>query len=230
MWADPTTWSVLVTGGSSGLGAAVCAALTDAGARVTSLDRRVSDAVDTIEVNLADTAAAEEATRAAIARLGAVDAIVCCAGVDAPGPLETTPREQWDRIVAVNLLGLAAVVRASLPALAERQGRVIAVASTLGHRAVGDATAYCASKFGVVGFTRALTAELRGQVGVTLLTPGGMQTAFFDDRAEQYKPPPGASLADPADVAAAVVWVLGRPPAIEVKELAIMSPAEASWP
>jgi NADP-dependent 3-hydroxy acid dehydrogenase YdfG len=57
-----------------------------------------------------------------------------------------------------------------------------------------------------------------------------MQTAFFDDRAEQYKPPPGASLADPADVAAAVVWVLGRPPAIEVKELAIMSPAEASWP
>src|SRR5450759_2700505 len=69
---------------------------------------------------------------------------------------------------------------------------VVTVASTLGIKAVGDATAYCASKFGVVGFTRAQAAETRGQIGVTLLIPGGMHSAFFDGRDEQYRPPPDA--------------------------------------
>jgi NAD(P)-dependent dehydrogenase (short-subunit alcohol dehydrogenase family) len=230
VWSDPASWRVIVTGGSSGLGAAICTELDRQGARVVSLDRRSSDVVDTIEVDLSDTAAAEEATEAAIARLDGVDAVVCCAGIDVPGPLGATPRETWDRILAVNLLAVAAVVRAALPSLSSRRGRVVTVASTLGHRAVGDATAYCASKFGVVGFSRALAAECRDNVGVTLLTPGGMHTAFFDDRDERYKPPDDARLADPADIAAAVVWALGRPPQIEVKEIAIMAPGEASWP
>ena len=104
------------------------------------------------------------------------------------------------------------------------------MASTLGHRAVSDATAYCASKFGVVGFTRALTAELKGRVGVTLLTPGGMQTAFFDERDDQYKPPADAVLADPDEVALSVLWCLGRPDGLEVRELAVMAPVEGSWP
>src|SRR5205814_1380994 len=78
-------------------------------------------------------------------------------------------------------------------------------------RAVSDATAYCASKFGVVGFTRSLTAELKGRVGVTMLTPGGMHTAFFEDRDEKYKPAADAALCRPEDVAAGVVFALSRP-------------------
>jgi NAD(P)-dependent dehydrogenase (short-subunit alcohol dehydrogenase family) len=230
VWADPSSWNVVVTGGSSGLGAAICRALSDVRASVISLDRRTADDVDTIEVDLADSASAERAMCEAVARLQGVDAVVCCAGIDVPGPLATTPRETWDRIVAVNLLGVAAVIRAAMPALETRRGRVVTVASTLGHRAVGDATAYCASKFGVVGFTRALAAECRDRVGVTLLTPGGMHTAFFDGRSDQYRPGPDARLADPAEIAAAVVWTLGRPEGVEVKELAIMAPGEASWP
>jgi NAD(P)-dependent dehydrogenase (short-subunit alcohol dehydrogenase family) len=230
VWADPSSWNVVVTGGSSGLGAATCRALSDVRASVISLDRRTADDVDTIEVDLADSASAERAMCEAVARLQGVDAVVCCAGIDVPGPLATTPRETWDRIVAVNLLGVAAVIRAAMPALEARRGRVVTVASTLGHRAVGDATAYCASKFGVVGFTRALAAECRDRVGVTLLTPGGMHTAFFDGRSDQYRPGPDARLADPAEIAAAVVWTLGRPEGVEVKELAIMAPGEASWP
>ena len=107
---------------------------------------------------------------------------------------------------------------------------VVTVASTLGHRVFPDATAYCASKFGVVGFTRALQSELKGEVGVTLLTPGGMQTAFFDDRDEQYKPGPDAKLNRPEDVAASVLHVLTQPPGCEVKELVIASAWEGSWP
>jgi short-subunit dehydrogenase len=108
--------------------------------------------------------------------------------------------------------------------------RVVTVASTLGHRAVSDATAYCASKFGVVGFTRALTAELKGEVGVTMLTPGGMQTAFFDEREERYKPPAALELCDPAQVADAVAFALTRPPGCEVRELVFTPSNESSWP
>jgi NAD(P)-dependent dehydrogenase (short-subunit alcohol dehydrogenase family) len=230
MWADPTTWRVIVTGGSSGLGAALCRRLDKLGAAVVSLDRTAGGEVETLEVDLADTAAAAAATRLALDRLGAVDAVVCCAGTDVPGPLVEVAPETWDRVVAVNLLGTAAVIRGALPSLEEARGRVVTVASTLGHRAVSDATAYCASKFGVVGFTRSLTAEYRGRVGVTLLTPGGMQTAFFDERDEQYKPGPDARLCDPADVADAVVFALTRPAGAEVKELVIAGPTETSWP
>jgi short-subunit dehydrogenase len=106
----------------------------------------------------------------------------------------------------------------------------VTVASTLGLRALPDATAYCASKFGVVGFTRALAAEMAGRVGVTLLLPGGMATAFFDGRDEQYKPPSDAKLNDPADVAEAVLFALRQPPGCDVRELLICPSLESSWP
>ena len=61
--------------------------------------------------------------------------------------------DAWDRVVLVNLLGTAAVVRAALPYLLRSHGKVVTVGSTLGVRALSDATAYCASKFGIVGFT-----------------------------------------------------------------------------
>jgi short-subunit dehydrogenase len=107
---------------------------------------------------------------------------------------------------------------------------VVTVASTLAHKGVGHATAYCASKFGVVGFTRALTAELAGRVAVTMLTPGGMQTGFFDGRDEEYRPGPDAVLCDPDDVARAVVLALSSPPGCELRELVVMAPDEPSWP
>jgi NAD(P)-dependent dehydrogenase (short-subunit alcohol dehydrogenase family) len=231
MHADPTTWTVIVTGGSSGLGAAVASRLLAVGATPFVLDRRPpADGIAWASVDLADSKETEEAVRQAADDHGGLDAVVTCAGIDVPGPLATTPTETWERIVAVNLLGTAAVVRAALPHLEAVQGRIVTVASTLGHNAVGDASAYCASKFGVVGFTRALMAELQGRVGVTLLTPGGMSTAFFDDRDEQYKPGPDARLADPSDVAAAAVYALSQPPGCEIKELVVAGPTETSWP
>ena len=122
------------------------------------------------------------------------------------------------------------MVRAALPHLRVRRGTVVTVASTLGLRAAGDATAYCASKFGVVGFTRALATELAGEVGVTLLVPGGMSTAFFDGRPEQYRPGPDARLNDPADVAQAVLTALRQPVGCEIRELVVASSTEPSWP
>ena len=153
------------------------------------------------------------------------------AGIDACGSLDEVARRAVGRVVRVNLLGTAAVIRAALPLLrADGDGRIVTVASTLGLRALPEATAYCASKFGVVGLTRALAAELAGDVGVTLLVPGGMQTPFFDDRPEQYRPPPTAQLNRPEDVAAAVVFALDQPRGCEVRELVVCPSNETSWP
>jgi len=222
--------TVVVTGGASGLGRAVAAAVAGAGWRPFVLDRRPADGLPGERVDLADARRAEDAVRRAGEAAGGLAAVVTAAGIDACGPLETVPPEEWERVVAVNLLGTAAVVRAALPFLLHSRGRVVTIASTLGLRALPEATAYCASKFGVVGFTRALAAELAGRVGVTLLVPGGMRTAFFDDREERYRPGPEAQLNRPEDVAAAVVFALRQPPGCEVRELVVTPSTEPSWP
>lgn len=222
---------VFVTGGASGLGAAVVDAVLEAGGSAAVLDiAEPRRDVPHRKVDLADTEAATSAVAELSAETGTPTAVVTAAGIDACGPLSTVPAADWERVVRVNLLGTAAVVRASLPALEECRGSVVTVASTLGLRAVGDATAYCASKFGIIGFTRSLAAELAGRVGVTLLIPGGMQTAFFDGRPEQYRPGPDAELNDPAAVAACVVTALRQPVGCEIRELVVTASTEPSWP
>jgi NADP-dependent 3-hydroxy acid dehydrogenase YdfG len=226
-----TVGTVLVTGGSSGLGAAVVAAVAQAGGRPVNLDRVKSQAdVEQEVVDLADARAAEAAVRSVSERVGGFDAVVTCAGTDACGKLEDVPGDDWDRVVLVNLVGTAAVVRAAMPDLLERRGHVVTVASTLGVRALSDASAYSASKFGVVGFTRALAAETQGRLSTTMLVPGGMHTHFFDGRDPQYMPPPDAKLNQPEDVAKTVLFALQQPPGCEVRELVVTPSVEGSWP
>ncbi|WP_435125637.1 SDR family oxidoreductase [Micromonospora tulbaghiae] len=231
MSRDINGQAVLVTGGASGLGAAVVAAVAKAGGRPYVLDHRApADGVPWVECDLADTRAAEAATRRIAEQAGELAGVVTAAGMDVPGRLGDVDGAVWDRIVAINLLGTAAVIRAALPALERAHGTVVTVASTLGVKAVSDATAYCAAKFGVVGFTRALAAELAGAVGVTLLVPGGMRTAFFDERDDRYKPGPDAILNDPADTAEAVMFALTQPPGCAVRELVVCAEQESSYP
>jgi NAD(P)-dependent dehydrogenase (short-subunit alcohol dehydrogenase family) len=223
--------TVVVTGGSSGLGAAVVEAVAKRGGRPFVLDRVAPpNGGEHRIVDLSDSRAAEAAVRAVAEEAGGVDAVVTAAGTDRCGRLVDVPGEDWDRVVLVNLLGTAAVVRAAMPYLEQAQGRVVTVASTLGVRALSDATAYCASKFGVVGFSRALMAETQGSIGVTLLIPGGMSTHFFDDRDPQYKPGPDAKLNRPEDVAEVVVFALQQPPGCEIREVLVAHSTESSWP
>jgi NAD(P)-dependent dehydrogenase (short-subunit alcohol dehydrogenase family) len=223
--------NVLVTGGAGGLGAAVVAAVGRAGGKPYVLDLKPPpDGVPAVAVDLSDTRAAEAAAAELVEHAGGVDAVVTAAGIDTPGRLADVSAEDWERVVQVDLLAPAAVIRACLPSLVERRGHVVTVASTLGLRALSDATAYCAAKFGMVGFTRALAAELAGQVGVTLLVPGGMRTNFFDGRTEQYKPGPDASLNAPENVAAAVMFALSQPAGCAVRELVVAPDMEPSYP
>ena len=229
--AFPNLASVYVTGGSSGLGAAVVEAVRAQGGAAAVIDRMPPEAdVPHAVADLASSAEAARAVEDLATGFGPPTAVVTAAGTDACGPLSDVPVDAWERVVQVNLLGTAAVVRAALPHLVRCHGAVVTVASTLGLRAVPDATAYCASKFGVVGFTRALAAELAGSVGVTLLIPGGMATAFFDGRPEQYRPGPDAKLNDPAVVAGLVVTALSQPPGSQLRELVTCAETEPSWP
>jgi NAD(P)-dependent dehydrogenase (short-subunit alcohol dehydrogenase family) len=222
---------VIVTGGASGLGAAVAQAVAEHGGDPVVLDVNPPPNGFAFErVDLAGTREAERAVDRVAEERGGIAAVVTAAGIDACGRLEDVGAEDWERVVAVNLLGTVAVVRAALPHLERERGRVVTVASTLGLRALSDATAYCASKFGVVGFSRALAVETAGRVGVTCLVPGGMQTQFFDGRPEQYKPPADAALAPPEEVAATVVFALTRPDGVEMRELVVTPSTEPSWP
>jgi NAD(P)-dependent dehydrogenase (short-subunit alcohol dehydrogenase family) len=218
---------VLVTGGASGLGAAVAAAVAEAGGTPVVLD--VNEPADEL-VDLTRPREAEAAVRRVAESNGGLQAVVTAAGTDACGDILDVDAGAWDRVIAVNLIGTAAVVRAALPYLERSRGRVVTVASTLGLRALPAATAYCASKFGVVGFTRALAAELGDRVGVTMLVPGGMRTHFFDDRPDQFKPAPDQRLNDPADVARTVVFALRQPAGVELRELIVTPAGEPSWP
>jgi NAD(P)-dependent dehydrogenase (short-subunit alcohol dehydrogenase family) len=223
---------VLITGGSSGLGASTVAALTRRGGTPLVIDKKPpAFDVPYATCDLADTSAVEAAVESLADRVdGRITGVFTAAGIDSCGTLDQVPAKEWEQVIAVNLVGTAAVIRAALPYLKASQGRIVTCASTLGIKAVSDATAYCASKFGVVGFTRALAAELAGQVGVTLLIPGGMHTPFFDGRTEQYKPPADAKLNQPEDVAGTVLFALSQPAGCEIREMVVCASTESSWP
>jgi 2-dehydro-3-deoxy-L-rhamnonate dehydrogenase (NAD+) len=224
--------TVIVTGGSSGLGAAVAAAVERDGGNPVVIDRVAPPNGFPYELaDLAEPRAAEAAVRRITAQRGdQLTGVVAAAGTDACGRLADVDAQTWERVVAVNLVGNVAVVRAALPALERAGGRVVMVGSTLGLRVLSDATAYCASKFAVTGFTRALAVETAGRVGVTLLVPGGMATSFFDERPEQYRPGPDAVLNPPEHVADTVLFALRRPPGVELRELVVCPAVEPSWP
>jgi NAD(P)-dependent dehydrogenase (short-subunit alcohol dehydrogenase family) len=224
--------NVIITGGASGLGGATVESVTRHGGTPLVIDRNEPRAdVAFAQADLADTEAVDAAVRALAERVdGQIHGVFTAAGIDSCGKLGDVAAKDWERVIHVNLLGTAAVIRSALPYLKTTGGRIVTCASTLGIKAVSDASAYCASKFGVVGLSRALAAELAGEVGVTTLIPGGMYTPFFDGRDEQYKPPPDAKLNKPEDVAETVVFALSQPAGCEVREMVVCASTESSWP
>jgi 2-dehydro-3-deoxy-L-rhamnonate dehydrogenase (NAD+) len=223
---------VVITGGGSGLGLACAEAVSRAGGTPVVLDKDITNAsaYRAHELDVTDRAAVQRTITTVAEELSGIDAIVTAAGMDIPGELDEISAEQWEQVLAVNLLGTVSAVRAALPYLKESHGRVVTVSSTLALKGASGATAYSASKFGVRGFSQALAAETAGTVGVTNLIPGGMKTKFFDGRTEQYKPQDDSRLNEPARVAEAIVFALTQPQNVEVREMLIAHEGEDSWP
>lgn len=223
---------ILITGGGSGLGLACAVAITEAGGTAVVLDKDITHASDfhAVEVDVTNRVAVEQAVAGVAEELGGLDVIITAAGMDIPGELDEVSADQWELVLSVNLLGTVSAVRAALPHLKASHGRVVTIASTLALKGAGGATAYSASKFGVRGFSQALAAETKGQIGVTCLIPGGMKTKFFDGRTEQYMPTDDSRLNEPARVAEAIIYALTQPENVEIREMLIANEHEDSWP
>jgi len=220
---------VLIAGGASGLGSDVADAVAAAGGQPIVMDLVAPRRAHVhFAVDLADTAMTESVVEFIAA--DGLDAVVTCAAIDSWGPLKTVETQHWERVVPVNRMGTASVIRASLGALLESQGQVVTVASTADCHALPGASACCASMFDVVGLPRGLNAEIGHRLGITCVMPGGMDTPFLNGRPQKYRPAVGAPLMDPADVAQVIVDILRRRGWANVPEIMLAPVGETSWP
>jgi NAD(P)-dependent dehydrogenase (short-subunit alcohol dehydrogenase family) len=189
----------VVTGGGSGLGAAIAAALAAEGASLTLMGRtpatleaqatRLAEAsgsrVRAIVCDVADAASISRAFASAASDLGPAHVLINNAGRAEAAPLEETTLAAWQRLIAVNLTGAFLCIQEVLPAmLATGSGRIINIASTAGLRGYAQVSAYCAAKHGVIGLTRALAAEVaRRGVTVNAVCPGYVEGSPMLDAA-----------------------------------------------
>lgn len=170
---------MIITGAASGIGEATAKALRERGAQVVGLDLRGED--DLVVCDVADQESVDTAVAAAVERLGGgLDALVNCAGIGLPQSAAERPGPDALRVLDVNLLGTWRVTAAALPILRTSRGRVINISSGLAHIAIPFATAYGASKRGVVGYSEQLRAELGDEVTVTTIYPGYIRTPIHE--------------------------------------------------
>jgi NAD(P)-dependent dehydrogenase (short-subunit alcohol dehydrogenase family) len=237
--------TVLITGAGSGLGAALARTLFGAGARVVladlAADRASSVAAQidpegqrtlAIACDVSQAASAHAAVEQATAHFGGLDVLINNAGTDVTLDLEQLSVEDWDRVLGTNLRGPFLLSKAALKALragdAGRGGHIVNIASTASRRAWANASAYHASKWGLVGLSQALYAELRSQgIRVSSVIAGGMKTPFLLERFKDIDP---TKLQDPANVAEAVRFVLTMPRESIVSEIMVLPLQESSWP
>ena len=184
----------VVTGAAKGIGRAITARLLTAGAAVclwdwapetltsTAHDLRTLGPVEAVTVNVTDPAAVSAAVQATRERLGGIDILVNNAGIAGPNhPLWEYPLEAWRQVVEVNLLGTFYCCRAVVPVMLEGgYGRIINIASIAGKDGNPQASAYSASKAGVIGLTKSLGKELARQgILVNCVTPAAVETDLF---------------------------------------------------
>lgn len=232
----------LVTGGGRGLGAALCAALAEAGAKVVCADLRIElakqvagnlaeNGFDAIaqQLDVSREASVANCVAATVEGFGTLDVLINNAGIDVTLPVDELAVEQWDRIIATNLRGPFLMARAALPYMKPRSsGHIVNIASTAARRTWPNASAYHASKWGLLGFSHALHAELRADgIKVTAVIAGGMRTPFLFERFPDLDP---ALLQPPEAVATAVVHALCLPGASVIPELMVLPMGETSWP
>lgn len=236
----------IITGGGSGLGEATARVFSEAGFAVACLDRNQENAERVCREIVAQDGQAiavgcdvsdAESVAAAIERvtrdLGRIDAAVNCAAVDYVVSVNDMRIEQWDNVVGVNLKGPFLIAKAVWPHMqSQGGGHIVNIASTAATRAWGNAAAYHASKWGLVGFSRGLGVEGREHgIKVTTVIPGGMNTHWFDSFPEQGIPMPDTThLQDPRNVAEVILFAVQMPAQSSMQEVIVTPVTETSWP
>ena len=232
----------LVTGASSGIGAATAASLSAAGARVAVAARRTDRLSQLVErlrhaageatavaVDIADRASAERVVAQTVERFGRLDILVNNAGLMMLAPFAEGNPDEWRQMVDVNVLGLINTTHAAIPHL-RRAGRgdIVNISSVAGRIAFPTGAVYTATKFAVVGFSDTLRRELvRDKIRVTLIEPGVVQTELVEHVTDEKTRKQIAGWegqmrqlqAD--DIAAAILYAVSQPPHVAVSELMV---------
>lgn len=233
---DLTGKVALVTGGSRGLGAAICSSLGADGVTVVSADVRYEqinrrDGCPAMELplDITDRQSVGEAVRRVVQAFGKLDILVNNAGTDVTKSVEDVGFEEWNRVIDVNLRAPFTLSKIVFPLMRSNGGgHIVNITSTAAKRAWPNASAYHASKWGLLGFSHALHTEGRDAgIKVTAIVTGGMRTPFLLDRFPDID---ASTLQDPANVAEQVKYVLKQPDDCCIPELMVVPSAETSWP
>jgi 3-oxoacyl-[acyl-carrier protein] reductase len=225
----------LVTGASRGIGAAVARRLSHEGAALALASRSGDDLglPDTVAMpaDVRDLAALQALADAAVERFGGLDIAIANAGVGAYGPFEDLDLEHLEEMIDVNLKGTLYTARVAVPHLLRSDAAdFVSLASEAGRRGLPGEAVYCASKFGQVGFTRALEGELRERgVRCTSVCPGGVRTDFAMGTGREPGMPILEGMMTADDVAEVVMHCLTRPRHLRILETALRPMSEASW-
>lgn len=183
--------TALVTGGASGIGAAIAALFAREGAKLIVLDldldtaRKLAANLDgeafAVSADVSDEAAVKAAFAEARAAVGEIEILVNNAGIDTTCDVAEMPTEMWDKMMAVNLRGTFLCTREVLPAMKQHKwGRIINLSSQLGHKGAPTMAHYCAAKAGVMGFTRSLAYEVaKDGITVNSINPGPINTPLL---------------------------------------------------
>ncbi len=232
----------LVTGGGRGLGEAIVRTLGGSGVRVIIGDVR-SDLAERVAEDLlsagceaiamkfdvTDESQVDAGIREIAHKFGRLDILVNNAGTDVTKPIEEVAVRDWDRVIAVNLRGPMLTMKSVFPVM-EKQGggSIVNITSTAAKRAWANASAYHASKWGLLGLSHALHVEGRPKnIKVTAIVAGGMRTPFLLDRFPDIDL---NNLQDPKNVAETVKFVLMQPRETVIPEVMVIPMRETSWP
>lgn len=228
---EPAVRHAIVSGGSRGIGAAIALALARERINVALLhhadDQAARETCATIETmgrsafpvecDVADESQVRSAVDAVVARFGFVDILVNCAGVGLGEPFEALDTPLWDKVIGVNLTGAYFLARACYPAMmARRRGWIINIASQMAIKGCLRGTAYCASKAGLIGFTRALALEAaEHNVLVNCVAPGATNTSMLAagsevERAALIANIPLGRFAEAHEIAASVSFLVSE--------------------
>lgn len=213
----------IVTGAGRGIGRAVSTELARRGAKVALVARgegEIRAVAREIESNggqalavpadVTSEAQVGQMVDRVLAEYGTVDVLVNNAGTTRRGPVETLPLRHWNEVLAVNLTGVFLCSRAVIPTMKRQcRGHIINISSGAGKQGYPDLSAYCVSKFGVIGFSESLAAELmEWKIKVASLLPGSVDTTFGGRAWGSGRP--GSRWLQPEDVAQAIVCLLSQ--------------------
>jgi 3-hydroxy acid dehydrogenase/malonic semialdehyde reductase len=227
--------SAIVTGASSGIGAATARALEGEGARVVGGARRVERvSVEALPLDVTDRASCERFVVDAVARLGGLDILVNGAGL-ALGrePFTDSTEEDEQVVLETNVNGLLRLTRLCLPHFRDG-GHIVNIGSIAGRQAYENGAVYVTSKFAVRGFTYALREDLLGRpIRITTVDPGLVETDFSrvryrGDEEKAAAVYAGVEAVRPEDVAECVLFALTRPPNVNVDEIVVKALAQSS--